>query len=123
MNRINLGNRYGEERVLVQVKSGLYSTSGFKKVGFIRVQPTEKENEYSFIDFDGSSIITTGSKLPTGEVITSIVYQDNVYLIKTNLYDEGNNLNKPQGRDSIKQEQSGDSYKIIPSEPESNVGT
>ena len=99
MNKINLGqNRSGEHRFLTEVKIGVYSTEGFKKILYIRVSPTEIDNEYEFIDFDGGPFIPTGGQLPTGEIITKIKFENGIYLIYTDKYVKDDNNNEPQNR-------------------------
>lgn len=92
MEQINLGvSRYGDERLLIKQKDNVWSTSGFKKVQYIRVQPTEIENEYELLDFDGGPMLHKGLKISANEVIDKIIYENGIYLIYTkNINDEQN---------------------------------
>lgn len=104
MNKINLPNRYGEPRVLEEVRQGLYSTSGFKNVAYVRVSQKIDSDEFEYIDFDNGPMIGISGLLPTGERVVSIVFEDGRYLIKTDKYGEDSSNEQLESGDNARHE-------------------
>jgi len=90
MSRINLGrSRYGDDRYLDKVEDGIWATSGFKNVSYIRIGQREDDDKgFEFIDPDGGPFISVGSKINQEETIVNIKFEDGRYLIYTDKYKE-----------------------------------
>ena len=90
MSRINLGrSRYGDDRYLDKVEDGIWATSGFKNVSYIRIGQREDDDKgFGFIDPDGGPFISVGSKINQEETIVNIKFEDGRYLIYTDKYKE-----------------------------------
>jgi hypothetical protein len=90
--------------VLEKVTEGLWSTSGFKRMSYLRIgERTDGQEGFQFIDPDGGPYISIGQPLPNGETISNIVFEDGRYLIKTNKYVQEDNTDESQDRDKIEE--------------------
>jgi hypothetical protein len=70
------------------VREGVWSTEGFKKPSFIHVVPTGEDFIYESITIEGINPIHKGSVLPNREVVESIRFEDNKYLIYTDKHED-----------------------------------
>jgi len=96
MNRLQLGKtQKGDIVSLGMVRTGVWSTEGFKHPSFIHVVPTDKDLIYESITIEGLMPLSKGAILPNGEVIDSIRFEDNKYLIYTDKH-EDNIIDEPQ---------------------------